>query len=82
VFWQLITAAGSPYALVGALALTAVLILLAGRVLGAPRELSPVRRLAVALRRRAAGTAFLRLRDPDGAGRPRPRAPSLAVHLS
>ncbi|KAA2261330.1 hypothetical protein F0L68_17975 [Solihabitans fulvus] len=30
---------------------------------------------AIALRERAHRTAFLRLRDPDAAGRPRPRAP-------
>jgi hypothetical protein len=75
VFWQLIADAGSPYALMGALALSVVLVLLAERILGAPGELSPVRRLAVALRRRAKDTAFLRLRDPDAAGRPRTRAP-------
>lgn len=75
MFWQLISDAGSPYALVGALALSVVLVLLAERILGAPGELSPIRRLAVALRRRAEGMAFLRLRDPDAAGRPRSRAP-------
>jgi hypothetical protein len=31
---------------------------------------------ALALRERASRTTFLRLRDPDAAGRPRPRAPS------
>lgn len=31
---------------------------------------------SAALRRRARGTAFLPQRDPDAAGRPRPRAPA------
>ncbi len=34
---------------------------------------------AIALRSRARRSVFLRLRDPDAAGRPRPRAPSTAV---
>ena len=34
-----------------------------------------VRGRGVALRERAHRAAFLRLRDPDAAGRPRPRAP-------
>ena len=36
---------------------------------------SPLRASAVSVRHRAEETAFLRLRDPDAAGRPRPRAP-------
>jgi hypothetical protein len=47
----------------------------------APRDgvSSPVRVRARALRRRASRTAFLRLRDPDAAGRPRPRAPGVVA---
>ncbi len=36
----------------------------------------PLRRRGVALRRKSWGAAFQRQRDPDAAGRPRPRAPS------
>ncbi|MFI7065693.1 DUF6412 domain-containing protein [Kribbella sp. NPDC050124] len=36
---------------------------------------APLRAIAVSVRHRAEETAFLRLRDPDAAGRPRPRAP-------
>jgi len=44
----------------------------------APRPVLPdaPRRRSVALRERAVHAAFIRLRDPDAAGRPRPRAPS------
>jgi Family of unknown function (DUF6412) len=34
---------------------------------------------AAALREKSWGAAFLRQRDPDAAGRPRPRAPSAAL---
>lgn len=40
---------------------------------------APVHVWAVSLRYRARHTAFLRLRDPDAAGRTRPRAPSAAL---
>jgi short subunit fatty acids transporter len=36
---------------------------------------APLRAIATSVRHRAEETAFLRLRDPDAAGRPRPRAP-------
>ncbi|TDD23056.1 hypothetical protein E1218_18460 [Kribbella turkmenica] len=36
---------------------------------------APLRAIAASVRHRAEETAFLRLRDPDAAGRPRPRAP-------
>jgi Family of unknown function (DUF6412) len=38
----------------------------------------PLLRRAVALRRKSWGAAFQRQRDPDAAGRARPRAPSAA----
>jgi hypothetical protein len=38
----------------------------------------PMIRRASALREKSWGAAFLRQRDPDAAGRPRPRAPSAA----
>ncbi|WP_433169450.1 DUF6412 domain-containing protein [Kribbella sp. CA-247076] len=36
---------------------------------------TPLRAIASSVRHRAEETAFLRLRDPDASGRPRPRAP-------
>ena len=36
---------------------------------------APLLAIATSVRDRAEQTAFLRLRDPDAAGRPRPRAP-------
>ncbi|MEI8408973.1 MULTISPECIES: DUF6412 domain-containing protein [unclassified Kribbella] len=36
---------------------------------------APLLAIATSVRHRAEETAFLRLRDPDAAGRPRPRAP-------
>ncbi len=45
------------------------------------RRLSAARPLSgrsTALRKKSWGAAFLRQRDPDSAGRPRPRAPSAA----
>src|ERR1700683_3772009 len=38
----------------------------------------PLTGRAAALREKSCGAAFLRQRDPDAAGRPRPRAPSAA----
>jgi hypothetical protein len=68
------------------LALTAVavtgltlLVVLATR---APRHdggSSPVRIQALPACRRDCHTAYVRLRDPDAAGRPKPRAPSLVA---
>jgi hypothetical protein len=40
--------------------------------------ITPVHVGAIGLRERARLATFLRLRDPDAAGRPRPRAPSAA----
>ncbi|WP_446216703.1 DUF6412 domain-containing protein [Micromonospora sp. IBHARD004] len=59
-------------AAVAAALLLATLLALRSRVLpGAPRS----GRLATALRARARGRRVPRQVDPDGAGRPRPRAP-------
>lgn len=70
--------AGSPLAV--ATALTAGLATLAVVVALHVRlpATAPVHVWAVSLRDRARHTAFLRLRDPDAAGRTRPRAPSAA----
>jgi hypothetical protein len=63
-----------------ATALTAgVALLLAVCVLPAPTTGAPARTRAIALRERARRSVFLRLRDPDAAGRARPRAPSGAA---
>ncbi|MCE7002710.1 DUF6412 domain-containing protein [Kibdelosporangium philippinense] len=40
---------------------------------------APARVRAISLRERARQSVFLRLRDPDAAGRPRPRAPGAAL---
>ncbi|MGW5055312.1 DUF6412 domain-containing protein [Actinokineospora sp. NPDC004072] len=62
-----------PAELVAAVAVVAVIALLVGVVPVGPT--GPVWVRSLALRNRAQRAAFLRLRDPDAAGRPRPRAP-------
>jgi hypothetical protein len=64
-----------------AILLAAAALAVAGLVILAARR--PAVHLApetgtrsTALRERASRAVFIRLRDPDGAGRPRPRAPS------
>jgi hypothetical protein len=49
--------------------------LAARAVLAGPGEAVPLTSRAAALREKSRGAAFLRQRDPDAAGRPRPRAP-------
>jgi hypothetical protein len=51
------------------------MVLLALRSAPRPAPYTPARRYA-ALRERAVRAAVIRVRDPDAAGRPRPRAPS------
>jgi hypothetical protein len=68
---------------VAALAITvlagAVAVCLAsGVLLGRASAAVPLISRASALREKSRGAAFLRQRDPDAAGRPRPRAPSAA----
>ncbi len=83
VWWQL---AGHPSATPGgALAIAAVALvatLLAvvahARLTRSMTPAGPVLRRAIALRRKSWGAAFQRQRDPDAAGRARPRAPSAA----
>nr|WP_042196051.1 DUF6412 domain-containing protein [Kibdelosporangium sp. MJ126-NF4]CEL22377.1 hypothetical protein [Kibdelosporangium sp. MJ126-NF4]CTQ89232.1 hypothetical protein [Kibdelosporangium sp. MJ126-NF4] len=61
-----------------ATALTAgIALLLTIRVLPEPAR-APALVRAVSLRERARRSVFLRLRDPDASGRPRPRAPGAA----
>ncbi|WP_053736113.1 DUF6412 domain-containing protein [Nocardia sp. NRRL S-836] len=65
------TLLSSPTELVAAVtALALALIVVVALV---PRSVAPARSLAI--RERAGRSAQLRLRDPDAAGRPRPRAP-------
>jgi hypothetical protein len=62
----------NPAELIAAVAAVAVVVLVV-----APRlpQAVPARVRSAALRERAERAAHLRLRDPDAAGRPRPRAP-------
>jgi hypothetical protein len=71
---DLLTAPGSLLAVATVLAAILVVALFADRGTAARRTPVPVR--AVALRERARRAAAIRQRDPDAAGRPRPRAPS------
>ena len=66
--------------LLGLAAITGVLlVLLVVQVRGELDSAgSPIRVRAIALRERARHCAQLRLRDPDAAGHPRPRAPGFA----
>jgi hypothetical protein len=64
-----------------ALAAAAVTCVIAGILARAARTartgtVIPLRGRATALRARSRGTAFIRQRDPDAAGRSRPRAPT------
>jgi hypothetical protein len=56
------------------LAATVALLATAARAVGPPRLSWPALRLTT--RQRSEQTIFLRLRDPDTAGRPQPRAPA------
>jgi hypothetical protein len=57
-----------------ALAVAGLVILAARRPAASVTPEAPAR--SASLRERAGRTVFVRLRDPDAAGRPRPRAPS------
>jgi hypothetical protein len=82
---HLLLAPASPAALgatvlaVAVLAAAAVAVCLAsGSGLGRLSAAFPLVSRAAALREKSWSAAFLRLHDPDAAGRPRPRAPSVA----
>jgi hypothetical protein len=57
---------------------TALLVLLTSAAGGSRTTAAPMTRRVSALRDRSWRVAFLRQRDPDAAGRSRPRAPSAA----
>ncbi|MEU8309579.1 DUF6412 domain-containing protein [Actinomadura sp. NPDC048955] len=64
----------------GALTVAGLLVLAAVRVRAACRGQRAARaRIRTTLRERTLRTAFLPQRDPDAAGRPRPRAPGTGI---
>jgi len=60
-------------------AVTAVALVLLLLVAAPVVEAAPAWVRSLSLRDKALKAAFLRLRDPDAAGRPRPRAPGLGL---
>jgi hypothetical protein len=62
----------------GAVLVAALACLAGGARLARISAAVPLLSRASALREKSWGAAFLRQRDPDAAGRPRPRAPSAA----
>lgn len=69
-------AGAGPEPVLAAAAASAAVLLLCRTLLGAVAVPSvPTGRIRTALRDRSRRTAFLQQRDPDAAGRPRPRAP-------
>jgi Family of unknown function (DUF6412) len=81
--WQLAghpqTASASVLAIAAVALAGALLAVLAhARLPGSAVTAGPLLRRAIALRRKSWGAAFQRQRDPDAAGRARPRAPSAA----
>lgn len=67
---------------VASLAAVAGLVVLAATALVRADGAPVVGRVRTTLRDRTQRTAFLPQRDPDAAGRPRPRAPGRAIRLS
>jgi predicted lysophospholipase L1 biosynthesis ABC-type transport system permease subunit len=63
---------------VAAVAVAGLLVLAAGLAVRQDHRASPAR-VRTTLRERTLRTAFLPQRDPDAAGRPRPRAPGLEI---
>jgi hypothetical protein len=61
-----------------ALVATLLAVVAHARLTGSTIPAGPLLRRAIALRRKSWGAAFQRQRDPDAAGRARPRAPSAA----
>jgi hypothetical protein len=80
VWWQPAGSAPSALIALGAVALAAAVLAVLSREYwpGPASTAGPLPRRAVALRRKSWSAAFQRQRDPDAAGRARPRAPSAA----
>ncbi|MET9292874.1 DUF6412 domain-containing protein [Streptomyces sp. NPDC003077] len=75
----LLTQSGLTAALTAAATTTAVLFLCRAFLVAAIARPVPPGRVRTAIRDRERRTAFLAQRDPDAAGRPRPRAPGHAL---
>ncbi|QKG20989.1 DUF6412 domain-containing protein [Actinomadura verrucosospora] len=75
------TAPGQPVLLALATVTVAGLVVLAAMRLGTARQghRAALARVRTTLRERTLRTAFLPQRDPDAAGRPRPRAPGAEI---
>ncbi|MFE0189822.1 DUF6412 domain-containing protein [Streptomyces sp. NPDC059008] len=75
----LLAQSGLATALTAAATTAAVLLLCSAFLLAAGAPPLPPGRIRTAIRDRERRTAFLPQRDPDAAGRPRPRAPGRAL---
>ncbi|MGW9044666.1 DUF6412 domain-containing protein [Streptomyces lydicus] len=75
----LLTQTGPATALTAAATTAAVLLLCSAFLIAACARPVPPGRIRTAIRDRERRTAFLPQRDPDAAGRPRPRAPGRAL---
>ncbi|MFD8545715.1 DUF6412 domain-containing protein [Streptomyces sp. NPDC059649] len=71
----LLTQSGLATALTAAATTAALLLLCSAFLIAAAAQPVPPGRIRTAIRDRERRTAFLPQRDPDAAGRPRPRAP-------
>ncbi|GAB7033296.1 DUF6412 domain-containing protein [Streptomyces sp. NPDC021749] len=71
----LLTQTGLTTALTAAATTAALLLLCSAFLIAASAQPVPPGRIRTAIRDRERRTAFLPQRDPDAAGRPRPRAP-------
>jgi hypothetical protein len=80
--WQLAQHAVTPSGVLAlatvALAAAVIAVLVRAPLPGAAITAGPLVQRAVALRRKSWGAVFQRQRNPDAAGRARPRAPSAA----
>ncbi|MEU9121734.1 DUF6412 domain-containing protein [Streptomyces sp. NPDC048506] len=75
----LLTQTGLTTALTAAATTAAVLLLCSAFLIAGAAPPLPPGRIRTAIRDRERRTAFLPQRDPDAAGRPRPRAPGRAL---
>ncbi|MBL1092468.1 MULTISPECIES: DUF6412 domain-containing protein [Streptomyces] len=75
----LLTQTGLTTALAAAATTAALLLLCSAFLIASCAQPVPPGRIRTAIRDRERRTAFLPQRDPDAAGRPRPRAPGRAL---